>query len=198
LGWTSVEAAELSGVPKRTVQEWRKTGFFVPALPAVATGHAADELYALADVVTLRLMRFLLSVGAEREVVARFGEVFLVDSESGSPYFARDWVRADTELWCLVPATLELWDLEPPDGSDRKDGEGCRLRFFTTEMLEQSLEEDSEGISRDDDGVYWRDEDGSLLMVWLPMTRQVTGLASKADHWRRQRRIPMHRWPAWM
>jgi hypothetical protein len=30
LGWSSVQAAELSGVPKRTVQEWRKTGFFVP------------------------------------------------------------------------------------------------------------------------------------------------------------------------
>jgi hypothetical protein len=193
-----VEAAELSGVPKRTVQEWRKTGFFVPALPGEATGHPARELYALADVVTLRLMRFLLSVGAEREVVARFGEVFLVDSESGSPYFARDWVRADTEVWCLVPATLELWDLERPDGSDRKDSEGCPLRFFTTEMLDQSIEDDSEGISRDDDGVYWRDEDGSLLMVWLPMTRQVIELADKADHWRRQRRVPLKDWPAWM
>ena len=44
LGWSSVEAAELSGVPKRTVQEWRKTGFFVPALPEGVTGHPQGEL----------------------------------------------------------------------------------------------------------------------------------------------------------
>jgi hypothetical protein len=193
-----VEAADLSGVPKRTVQEWRKTGFFVPALPEEATGHPGGELYALADVVTLGLMRFLLGVGAEREVVARFGEVFLVDSEYGMPYFARDWVRDTSELWCMVPATRELWELEPPPGYEGGDDHGCRLRFFTIEMLEQAIEEDGEGISRDDDGVYWRDEDGSLLMVWFPMTRHVIELASKADHWRRRRRIPMNRWPAWM
>jgi hypothetical protein len=193
-----VEAAELSGVPKRTVQEWRKTGFFVPALPEEATGHPAGELYALADVVTLRLMRFLLAVGAEREAVARFGEVFLIDCEYGLPFFARDWARVDPELWCMVPATVELWDLEPPDGYTDEDDDGCPLRFFTAARLEETLEQHPEGISRGDDGVSWRDEDGTLLVVWFPMTRHVIELATKADHWRRQRRIPVKHWPVWM
>jgi hypothetical protein len=186
----------LAGVPKRTVQEWRKTGFFVPALPEEATGHPSGELYALADVLTLRIMRLLLNSGAEREAVARFGEVFLIDPESESPFFARDWAVAEP-LWCMVPATVELWKLESPDGYEADD-DGCPLRFFTMEMLEQSLARDREGISRDDDGVYWRDDDGALLVVWSPFTSLVIELASNADHWRRQRRIALKHWPAWM
>src|SRR4051794_37700122 len=39
LGWTAPDVSELTGVPKRTLQVWRK-GFFVPALPPDVTKHA--------------------------------------------------------------------------------------------------------------------------------------------------------------
>src|SRR5262249_6556913 len=121
----------------------------------------------------------------------------MICSEDESPFLARAWAVPDPELWCMVPATVELWDLEPPDGYEEDDDGG--LRYFTAEELERSLECDHyEGISRDDDGIYWRDDDGNLIVVWLPITRHAVELASKADHWRRQRRIPLKRWPPWM
>jgi hypothetical protein len=46
--------------------------------------------------------------------------------------------------------------------------------------------------------VHWRDDDGSLLVVWLPLARHLTELASTADHWRRLRRIALKHWPPWM
>src|SRR4051794_13183079 len=70
LGWTAPEVSELTGVPKRTLEVWRKDGFFVPALPPDVTKHAERELY-LGDVVAVRAMRLLLDVGVDRDVVAR-------------------------------------------------------------------------------------------------------------------------------
>jgi hypothetical protein len=45
LGWTAPEVSVLTRMSKRTLQVWRKDGFFVPALPPEATGHVEPELY---------------------------------------------------------------------------------------------------------------------------------------------------------
>ena len=196
LGWSSVEAAALAGVPKRTVQEWRKTGFFVPALPEEWTSHPPGELYGLSDVLAVRLIRRLLELGVEREAVARFGEEFLV--YEGLPWSVRSIAATDPPWWCMVPATVELWDLRDPEADDADEG---GLRYQDAGIIEAIVErhrEDDNDLCRDDNGVYWRDADGSMFVVWLPITRDAIELASKADHWQRQRRIPPNRWPPCM
>jgi hypothetical protein len=191
-----VEAAELSGVPKRTVQDWRKTGFFVPALSEEWTGHPPGELYGLSDVLAVRLMRRLLALGVEREAVARFGEEFLV--YEGVPWSVRSIAAVDPAWWCLVPATVELWDLRDPDTDDADEGGLCYQDAVMLDAIVERHGEDDDDLCRDDDGVYWRDDDGSMFVVWLPITRYAIGLTSKADQWRRQRRVPPNRWPPWM
>ena len=87
MGWSSVQAAELSGVPKRTVQQWRKDSYFVPWLDVEEwTGHPQGELFSLADVVTLRVMRTLLEAGVDREIVARVGEELPASEVEGEEF----------------------------------------------------------------------------------------------------------------
>src|SRR5215813_2383818 len=72
LGWTAPQAAEIAGIPVRTVQHWRTRGFFVSGLPLGGEeGHKPGELYALGDVVALRLIRDVLGLGVDLALAAR-------------------------------------------------------------------------------------------------------------------------------
>src|SRR5215470_10287230 len=71
-GWTAPQAAEIAGIPVRTVQHWRSRGLFVSALPRGGEeGHKPGELYALGDVVALRFMRDVLGLGVDLALAGR-------------------------------------------------------------------------------------------------------------------------------
>jgi hypothetical protein len=201
LGWSSVEAAALSGVPKRTVQEWRKTGFFVPALPEGVTGHPQGELYSLGDVVALRVMRMLLALGVEREVVARAGEElpgWFDEDDSWSFFRLRGVASAQgswRRVWCMVPMRVELF--EPVDDGLESVDDGTLLRFFDADALEQLVASDEMMQRRGDLVVWWTPEHGDVAL-WFRLADVASEVIAKADQWRRQRRIPHKRWPPWM
>ena len=191
-----MEAAELAGVPKRTVQEWRKTGFFVPALPEEVTGHPQGELYSLGDVVALRVMRMLLAYGVEREVVARAGEeVPGFDEEACTFVGFRGMVAAGSgPLWCMVPMSVEL--LEPIDDETGED-DGTLLRFFDTDSVDQIVASDETKRWRDGMVVWCTPEHGDVAL-WFGFGEVAGEVIAKADQWRRQRRILLKQWPPWM
>jgi hypothetical protein len=170
----------------------------VPALPDDWTSHPPGELYGLSDVLAVRLMRRLLALGVEREAVARFGEEFLV--HEGLPWSVRSIAAQDPPWWCLVPATVELWDLRDPDTDDAAAADEGGLRYEGAGIIDAIIERhhrEDDDLCRDDDGVYWRGE-GGLLVVWLPITRDAVELLERADLWRRQRRILVKHRPPWM
>src|SRR3954468_19438199 len=79
MGWTSPEVSELTGVSKRTLQHWRKTGFFVPALPWVFTrgdGYEPGELYSLGDVIAIKVIDMLRATPVERDVLGALAHGF--------------------------------------------------------------------------------------------------------------------------
>jgi hypothetical protein len=199
-GWSSVEVAELSGVPKRTVQQWRRDGFFVPALPEEVTGHPQGELYSLGDVVALRVMRMLLTCGVEREVVARAGEELpgWFDGDGSWGFFGLRGVASAEEswrpLWCMVPMSVEL--LEPVDGLESGE-DGTLLRFFDTDSVEQLVASD-ETMRRRDGMVVWCTPEHGDVALWFGLGDVAGEVIAKADQWRRQRRIPLKQWPPWM
>jgi hypothetical protein len=194
VGFSSVAAGELSGVPKRTIQEWRKTGFFVPWLPCEHGGHVHGELYGLSDVLTLRVMRTLLDAGAERKVVAWVGET-LPASEDDGEWFqlpVRWFATKDPPAWFMVALVAEILELRPPDGLTHLRDE---LKFHDEDFVrskERVDETEHNGVVRgslDGEDAPW---------VWLPISHYASELVEKADQWRRQRRIPLKRWPEWM
>lgn len=172
----------MAGVPARTVQTWRKDGFFVPALPGEVTGHPDGELYSLGDVVALRVMRRLLNAGADREVAARVGEdAPCWDDEH---YIAlREVAVAEPAWWYFAPLYRELL----PDGE--------LTPIWMADRLEARLREEPE--VRRSDGLVWIGPEPPCA-VWLPFSEICTEVAARADAWRRQRRIPLKRWPIWL
>jgi MerR HTH family regulatory protein len=181
-GWSAPQAAELAGVPARTVQTWRKEGFFVPALPGIATGHPDGVLYSLGDVVALRMMRRLLDAGADREVVARVGEE--ARFWDGEHYWAlREVAVAEPPWWYLAPMYRELL----PDGE--------LTPIWLADQLDARLRDEPE-VHRES-GLVWLGRDPPCA-VWLPFSELCGEMCGRADSWRRRRRISPKQWPGWM
>jgi DNA-binding transcriptional MerR regulator len=67
-GWSASQAAQLTGIPARTVQQWAVDGLVGPTYtnPALRIG---QPVYTLGDVVRLKLTRDLLDAGVDRPVV---------------------------------------------------------------------------------------------------------------------------------
>ena len=202
MGWSSPEAAVLAEMPRRTVQQWRADGFFVPALPEEVTGHPQGELYSLGDVVALRVMRMLLALGVEREVVARVGEElpgWFDEDDAWSFVRLRGVASAQgswRRVWCMVPMGVEL--LEPVDDErERGEDDGTLLRFFDADAVEQLVASD-ETMRRRGDLVVWCTPEHGDVALWFGLGDVAGEVIAKADQWRRQRRIPLERWPPWM
>src|SRR5690348_2750887 len=71
--FSTIEAAQIAGLPVRTVDYWAKTGFIVPSI-ADAEGRGTERKYAFDDLVALRialdLRRKGISLQALRSIVA--------------------------------------------------------------------------------------------------------------------------------
>jgi hypothetical protein len=133
-------------------------------------------------------MRILLGAGAEREVVARVGEELPTIDDDGTvwewPSFR--WIAAaDPPWWYMVPMIAELL---PP----KKDA----FVVFLDDQLHEEVEENADHVERD--GLVFLEINDTLWAVWLPISAIAGELVLKADHWRRQRRVPLDEWPEWM
>jgi hypothetical protein len=174
------------------VQEWRKTGFFVPGLPSGKLGYPDGELYSFGDVVALRVMRRLLGAGVDREVVAAVGEDVPGWNEDSFWSLRGLFVGGEEPWWLGVPFSAEVL-------SGFRDEEGApEFRCYETSWLTQQLESDDE-FAREGELVVWTSSSsGSGLMVWLPYSEVIAELATDADGFRRRRRIKERDWPPWM
>jgi len=101
LGWTAPRAAEIAGIPVRTVQHWRTRGLFVSSLPlGGAEGHRPGELYALGDVVALRFMRDVLGLGVDPALAARLArEAQVLSSGCEGEFFAYRKIASLDPRW---------------------------------------------------------------------------------------------------
>jgi hypothetical protein len=172
----------LTGVPKRTLQVWRK-GFFVPALSPEWTGHAERELYGLGDVVTVHVMRRLIAVGVDRGIVARVGEEL---PESSDGWMFRRLAAAEPAWWCLV-VTNPGWATERDE----------IISLWPEDQLNAELLAEYETSEQDE--LIWLSGAGeSPFAVAVPISKYSAVYVAKADAWRRQRRIAEKHWPPWM
>src|SRR5262245_24676309 len=106
LGWTAPQAAEIVGVPVRTVQYWRTRRMFVSAFPLGAEeGFKPGELYALGDVVGLRFFRDLLALDVDRDLATRLARMVQVISpgQEGDFWAYRKIAVKDPPWWWFFP-----------------------------------------------------------------------------------------------
>ena len=93
-GWSAAEAGEITGIPARTVQHWRKTEVFEPSIEWPPG--SKRRYYGLGDLVALTCLREALEAGADRPVAIQ------VASEIADGPI--DWREA---------ATLGWWHMRP-------------------------------------------------------------------------------------
>lgn len=66
--FSTVEAAQIAGLPSRTIDYWAKTGFIAPSI-ADATGRGTERKYAFDDLVALRVARGLREAGISMQAL---------------------------------------------------------------------------------------------------------------------------------
>jgi hypothetical protein len=189
LGWTAPQAAEIAGIPVRTVQHWRTRRVFVSAFPlGVDEGHKPGELYALGDVVALRFFRDLLELGVDPELaalIARQAQV-LSPGPEGEFFAYRKIALLDPPWWFFFPAVEDL-------AQGKSDGE--LLRVWEEPMLAERGFLSHDRLSTQP--VAWESESDPLA-YWYPISAVASEIISKADSWRRRHRVSVRDRPPWM
>jgi DNA-binding transcriptional MerR regulator len=66
--FSTLEAAQIAGLPPRTVDYWARTGFIAPSI-ADATGRGSERKYAFDDLVALRVARGLRNAGISMQAL---------------------------------------------------------------------------------------------------------------------------------
>jgi hypothetical protein len=189
VGWTAPQAAEIAGIPVRTVQHWRTRRVFVASFPLGGDeGHKPGELYALGDVVALRFFRDLLELGVDPELAARIArEAQVLSPGPEGEFFAyRKVASLDPPWWFLLPAVEHL-------AEGKSDGDLLRVWDEAT-LVERGL------VSRDlpsTQPVPWESE-SEPFAYWYPISAIAAELVGKADSWRRRHRVSIRDWPLWM
>lgn len=188
LGWTAPQAAEIAGIPVRTVQHWRTHRMFVSAFPlGVDEGHKLGELYALGDVVGLRFFRDLLELSVDRALATRLAREAQVLSPGpeGEFWAYREIASLDPPWWWFFPVVEEL---------AQEECEGGLLRVWDESMVVRV------GVMRGERVPTQPipDDESDPLAYWYPISAVSAEIAAKADNWRRRHRIPIRNWPPWM
>lgn len=188
LGWTAPQAAEIAGIPVRTVQHWRTCGLFVSALPLGGEeGHKPGELYALGDLMGLRFFRDLLGLGVDPALAARLArEAQVLSPGREGEFFAyRKIASLDPRWWWFFPVVEEL---------AQEESEGELLQVWDESMLA------TRGLLTDQRPATQPipDDEADTLAYWYPVSSVAAEIAGKADSWRRRRRVSIRDWPQWM
>jgi len=125
-GFRTSEVAKLTGLTKRQLDHWDRTGLFKPSL-APAEGRGSARFYSFLDVVQLRVVKQLLDAGlsarklrtcmeflrnnlkeenlAGASLVASGGKIFLLTDR---PDFAVDLAKSGQLVWMVdIGATAQ-------------------------------------------------------------------------------------------
>jgi len=85
-GYYAGEAAEVTGIPYRTLDHWARTGLVTPSI-SEARGAGRSRLYSFTDLVALRIARELrekgISIRSLKEVVKRLRTISLENPLAG-------------------------------------------------------------------------------------------------------------------
>jgi hypothetical protein len=187
LGWTAPQAAEIAGIPVRTVQYWRTSRMFVSAFPlGTEEGFRPGELYALGDAIGLRFLRDLLALKVNRELATRLARVVQVISPGpdGDFWAYRRIAVKDPPWWWFFPVAEDLAEEWPDEDL---------LRFWDESMLA------TQGLltgAREDRPIPECQDDPCAY--WYPVSAVAAELVSSADSWRRRHRVSVRDWPVWM
>jgi hypothetical protein len=187
LGWTAPQAAEIAGIPVRTVQYWRTSHTFVSAFPLGAEeGFKPGELYVLGDVVGLRFFRDLLGLNVDRDLASRLARLVQVISPGpeGDFWAYRKIATKDPPWWWFFPVVEALTE----DWPDQE-----LLRFWDESMLA------AQGLltgAREQQPIP--DDQDDPCAFWYPVSAVAAELTEKSDSWRRRHRVSIRDWPAWM
>jgi hypothetical protein len=190
LGWTAPQVAEIAGIPVRTVQHWRTQGVFASTFPlGVEEGHKPGELYVLGDVVAVRFLRDISSLGVDLSLAARVAREVVCGEAVGDDYKYlpyRSIATLDPPWWFFFPAVEDLVERE-------SDGE--LLRVWEEPML------DGKGFLSharpSTQPVAWESE-SEPLAYWYPISAVAAEIIGNADSWRRRHRVSVRDWPSWM
>ena len=109
-GFSTAEAARLSGLTPRQLDHWDRLGFLRPSMQR-ASGYGSARRYSFADVVRLRVAARLRESGVGLPSLRRCAEVLkrLDDAGDGDIAGARLIVAGERVLW--VKSDRELVDL---------------------------------------------------------------------------------------
>jgi hypothetical protein len=166
------------------LQEWRKTGFFVPALPGEYTrsgGHEPGELYSLGDALAVKTLDILRATAVEREVLAILASGFTF-WDGDAFYSVREIVKksADDPWWWFLPFSTELADDAHPI---------TPCVWFESDLRKEMGDFDPHSI------VFAKDD---LPWLWAPATKVAETLVKTADHWKYDHGVRPEHWPPWM
>jgi hypothetical protein len=177
-GWSAAEAADLAGMPVRTLYDWRTSELVEPTM--VSKEHEIEEpIYCSADLLTLRLVRDLDEAGVAREILraaaAHCSQVFgYCDGTSGQ------WsLSATVELFpsWFVPADVATASLLSSDS------------YFGGMVFVDS-----------DGGCRELEENPDMPLIEYPAARRVAELQLRVNAWWGEVRpvVPSRLRPPWM
>lgn len=181
VGWTAPQAAALTGIPTRTVQDWRTKAVVRPSIAVALHKGGVDDLYALGDLVTLRLVRDFLDLCRAHKVsrrtadpiVARFVAELAKQKRPHAPYV--DWRRlAFRGKWLLIPIDADVI------AATEDDGDGG-LRLLPADVVTEMVN----GGALTEDVPPWLiiGEPRQLVGAAYPLSRVAAGIATRADEW---------------
>jgi DNA-binding transcriptional MerR regulator len=197
-GWSARQAAQLAGIPARTVQQWAVDGAVEPTYTNPALG-IRQPIYTLGDVVRLKLTRDLLDAGVDRPVVALASQELATHPQ---PDHFWDHRRiAHKRWWLLLPYTDDFVPrLEPR-------GEGVVV-FVGDDTVTGSLQQPEPFDQHEERGrgvlvyVDIPDEPPDLyagpIAIYYPIWQTINDLTHAIEIWRCKNRIKLQDLPPWM
>ncbi len=167
LRWSAADVGRLTGVPVRTVQDWRSRGQLSPSIPVPPV--PVSHLYGLRDLLAVRVAHDLHGQGItqwiRQEVVK---ELQALDAD------LRQLARSREALSLVFPIEEEL----ATQALDQADSGLTGL--FTDDQVEALPE----------------NEDPPFYFVY-PLSKTAVEVADSVDDWFNTRQIPDHLRPVW-
>jgi len=111
--YTSTEAAQITGCSRRQLQYWQEKGVVVPTVNA--SGKGRNVYYSEADLLTLAVMEYMLSIGLSFELcrealeTLKAKESWLFDNSVPIPHEIQGWNWGAFFLPHIWAITNQVW-----------------------------------------------------------------------------------------
>jgi hypothetical protein len=145
--------SELTGVSARTIQHWRKTGFFVPAIrreELTRFGYAPGEIYSLGDVFAVKVIDILRVTSMRRDALEKISPALSLWWNDGTDWYSPREFNAEYE-WEPKETRGEFWWTVPlAEFGDESDdtGKSWPRWWYESELREHGLPSIGRGRSR--------------------------------------------------